>query len=173
MQGKSMLTPAVWGGLALGILSALPIVGAVNVCCCLWVITGGMLSAYVLQANTDEPISIGDGALTGLLSGLIGAVVYTVVSLPLSFMLGPVQQRAMQRLLDSVQDVPAEVRETFSNLGSAGITAVGLIMGFVMMLFVGAVFATLGGVLGAVFFKKKAVAGPEQPPDLPVGPFSA
>lgn len=166
MQGKSLLMPALWGGLALGVLSALPIVGALNLCCCAWIVTGGMLAAYVLQANTPEPISPGDGAIVGLLAGIAGAVVYAVVSLPLTLVLGPVQQRAIQRMLESVRDVPPEVRDAFSNMGGSAVTAIGLILGFVLMLFVGAIFATAGGVLGALFFKKKSPPAAAEPPQL-------
>jgi hypothetical protein len=155
MQGQPMLMPAVWGGMVIGILSALPIVGAFNLCCCMWVITGGLLASYVLQSNAPEPITAGDGALVGLLAGLMGAVVYAVVSLPLNLLLGPVQQRALAQVLDSIRDVPPELRDTFSNMGGTAVTAIGVLVGFVMMLFVGAIFATVGGLLGAVFFKNK------------------
>ncbi len=163
MQGKSYLMPAIWGGLAMGILSALPIVGAFNLCCCLWLVTGGMLGAYVLQSNSQDPISVGDGAITGLLAGLIGAVVYGVVSVPLTILLGPVQQRALSRALESVREMPPEVRDALGNIGNQEVAVLGFIMGFVMMLFLGAIFSTAGGALGAVFFRKKAV--PPQMPD--------
>jgi hypothetical protein len=162
MQGQSMLMPAVWGGLVIGILSALPIVGAFNLCCCTWVITGGLLASYVLQSNTAEPITAGDGAIVGLLAGLLGAVVYAVVSLPLNLLLGPLQQRAATQILQSIPDVPPELRDTFSNMGGTTVTALGVIVGFVMMLFVGAIFSTVGGLLGAVFFKNKASRPPAQ-----------
>ena len=162
MQGQPMLMPAVWGGLVIGILSALPIVGAFNLCCCMWVITGGLLASYVLQSNTSEPITAGDGAIVGLLAGLVGAVVYAVVSLPLNLLLGPVQQRALTQMLESIRDVPPELRDAFSNMSGTAVTAIGVIVGFVMMVFVGAIFATVGGLLGAVFFKTKAQRPPAQ-----------
>jgi hypothetical protein len=151
-----MLMPALWGGLAIGILSALPFVGALNLCCCLWVVTGGMLAAYVLQSNTPEPISAGDGAVVGLLAGIAGAFVYAVVSLPLNMLLGPVQRRAMSSFVEQIPNLPPEVRDAVGSVGSTEMAALGLIMGFVVMLFVGGIFATTGGLLGSVFFKKKA-----------------
>lgn len=166
MQGRPMLMPALWGGLAIGILSALPFVGALNLCCCLWVVTGGMLAAYVLQSNTPEPITAGDGAVVGLLAGIAGAFVYAIVSLPLNILLGPVQRRAMSSFVEQIPNLPPEVRDAFGNVGSTEMAALGLIMGFVMMLFVGGIFATAGGLLGSVFFKKKAAP----PSDLSVPP---
>jgi hypothetical protein len=44
------------------------------------------------------------------------------------------------------------------------------VFGFVVMLFCGVVFATLGGVLGAAFFRNDvppALGGPGEPPPLP------
>ena len=35
----------------MGVLSALPIVSAGNYCCCLWVISGGLVAAYVLLCH--------------------------------------------------------------------------------------------------------------------------
>ena len=56
-------------------LSALPVVNLGNACCCLWVICGGVLGAYLDQQNDPRPITAGRGAFTGFLSGIIGSVV--------------------------------------------------------------------------------------------------
>jgi hypothetical protein len=166
MQGKAMLMPAVWGGLAIGILSALPIVGALNLCCCLWVVTGGLLASYILQSNTDAPIAIGDSTIVGLMSGLVGAFVYGFISIPVNLLMGPLQQRAMSRLADVLPNLPPEVRDALSSAGSAEMVVAGAVMGFVAMLLAGAIFATAGGLLGYVFFRKKPE--PVPPPDYPV-----
>ena len=54
--------PALIGGAAMGVLSALPIVNMGN-CCCLWVLGGGAIAAYLLQQDHPAPINLGDGAL--------------------------------------------------------------------------------------------------------------
>ena len=46
------IQPALWGGLFIGVLSALPLVNAGNCCCCLWVVCGGVLAAYLRQQNS-------------------------------------------------------------------------------------------------------------------------
>ncbi len=69
----SKLQPALLGGLFIGVLSALPIISVGNCLCCMWVIGGGVLAAYLLQQNQAAPISSSDGAMTGLLAGLVGA----------------------------------------------------------------------------------------------------
>ena len=84
----------------MGVLSALPLVNVGNACCCLWVVSGGVVAAYVLQQNQSTPIEPGDAALAGLLAGLFGAVVTVVVSLPLDLIVGPFYRELAQRAVD-------------------------------------------------------------------------
>ena len=53
------LQPAFYGGLLIGVLSALPIVSAGNCCCCLWVVAGGMLAVYLRQRGSPESKPVG------------------------------------------------------------------------------------------------------------------
>ena len=85
----SFAQPALFGGLVAGVLSALPIISAGNFCCCLWVVGGGAVAAYVLQQNTAAPVTPGDGALAGLLAGLVGAFVHLFLSIPLTLVMAP------------------------------------------------------------------------------------
>lgn len=164
---EKFVQPVLAGGLVMGTLSALPIVSTGNACCCLWVVSGGLVAAYLLQQNQPAPISTGDGAMAGLLAGLFGAVVSFVLSIPITILVGPVERRLLQRLIDSAGRIPPGARG-FVNNPSPLATALGLVFGFVLMVFLGAIFSTLGGVLGAAIFRKK----PAQPDviDLPPSP---
>ena len=75
----------------MGVLSALPIIAVGNTCCCLWVVGGGFVAAYLQQQMQDTPISPADGALVGLLAGLVGAVVHLILSVPINLVLGPLE----------------------------------------------------------------------------------
>jgi len=55
------LQPALYGGLLIGVLSALPFVSAGNCCCCLWVVAGGMLAVYLRQQNSPFAITSAEG----------------------------------------------------------------------------------------------------------------
>jgi hypothetical protein len=160
-----MLQPAVVGGLVMGVLSALPLISAGNICCCLWVISGGVVAAYVLQQNQPTPITQGDGALVGLLAGLIGAAVHLVLSIPITLLMAPMEHAMMQRIVDFAGSMQPEMRDTLEKLavqrGQLGPAAfvIGRIAGFIFMLFLGAIFSTIGGLLGAIFFRK-----PDAPP---------
>lgn len=143
--------PALIGGLVLGSLSALPLISAGNACCCLWIVLGGVVAAYFLQQQGSAPLSTGDGALAGLAAGVVGALVYLVLSIPITIVLAPVQRAIFERLARSSEGMPPAWRQMLeSPVGNA----VGIVLGFVMMLFVAPIFSTLGGVLGAALFRK-------------------
>jgi hypothetical protein len=167
MNGNLMLKPALMGALVMGVLSALPGVSLGNCCCCAWLVTGGLVAAYVLQSGAPQPITMGDGALVGLLAGLFGAVVNLIVSVPMNILTGPFQQQIFQRLTESQPDLPDNVRQMIDNMGIGAVSITGALMAFFMMLILGAIFSSLGGLLGAFFFKKKVA--PEAPPSFPAG----
>src|SRR5438128_10465269 len=96
----SLTQPALIGGVVMGVLSALPIISAGNACCCLWVVSGGVVAAYLFQQNRTTPVTPGDGALVGLLAGLVGALVRTVVAIPIDLLVAPMEQAMLQRFLD-------------------------------------------------------------------------
>jgi hypothetical protein len=134
----------------LGVLSALPLISAGNICCCLWVVLGGATASYVLQQNQEAPITPGDGAAVGALAGVAGAFIYLALSIPITILLSPIERALMDRLSEMAGAMPPEVRGYATSLG----TALRLMIGFLFMLFVGTIFSTAGGVLGAAIFRK-------------------
>ena len=146
--------PALYGGLFIGVLSALPIINFAN-CCCLWVIGGGLLATYLLQQNHPFPIAAADGALVGLLAGLIGGVIGVILSVPLEMAMGPIQQRVLERLVLSNPDVPPETRQMIENMATRGVSAVLIFIRLVFAECIGGIFGMLGGLLGVAIFKKK------------------
>jgi hypothetical protein len=159
------LVPALLGGLFIGVLSSLPLVSALNTCCCLWVVTGGMLAAWLMQQNTVRPVTMGEGALVGLLAGLVGAAVWMAWALVGLFLLSatPFDFAEFQRAM-SESEMPPEAREALENLSPAFVLA----MGGIIWSVVSAVFATVGGLLGAALFKKKG--GPSAGGPVPPAP---
>jgi hypothetical protein len=150
----------------MGVLSALPIVAAGNLCCCLWIVTGGVVAAYLLQQNQPAMITPGDGALVGLFAGLIGAVVSLVLSIPITLLIGPLEHRVLQRMIENTGSMPPEFREYMGTYTGGGIR---LMLFFLFMLFFGSIFSTLGGLLGAVIFRRQHVP-PGPPGTIDVGP---
>jgi hypothetical protein len=152
------LQPALLGGVAIGVLSALPLVNVVNLCCCAWVVFGGALAAYLMQQNHPAPITVGDGALVGLMAGAIGAVVGSVLAIPITMMMGPMQADFFERVLQNSGDLPPEIRSILEQMrnGMAGGAAIGLAFVFSLLfsLVLYSIFGLLGGLLGATMFRK-------------------
>jgi hypothetical protein len=145
------LHPALLGGLFIGVVSALPYVKGLNTCCCLWLAIGGLLAAWLMQQNHPEPVSLGDGALVGLLSGLIGFAVLLVVSIPISMLTGTAEAD-LSTMLESTEGMNPEVRDILRGVPPAAFA----VLGGALFLVVGSTVSTVGGVVGAALFKRKA-----------------
>ena len=143
----------------MGVLSALPLVSVGNVCCCLWVISGGVAAAYALQHGQADPIAPADGAFVGFLSGLLGAVIYFVIALPVDLVIGPMEREMMRRWVENMGG--AEGFRNYAERADVVTAPVRAFIGFVMFLFLGAIFSTIGGIIGALMFKKQPA--PVQP----------
>ena len=170
-MSPSKLQPALLGGLAIGVLSALPFINIAN-CCCAWILFGGALASYLMQQNHPLPITAGDGAVVGLMAGGVGAVVWALISLPINMAMGPFQAQIMERVLQNTGDIPPELRGFIEGMRGADAVGVGLVLGFIAMLFFGLVFGMIGGLLGAVIFKKNPPPPPPPPPAFTPGSFT-
>jgi hypothetical protein len=156
----SKTKPVLIGGAVMGVLSALPLVNIGNLCCCLWVICGGAVAAYMLQQDQPTPITPGDGAIVGLFAGIFGTLVTVILSIPFNLMMLPMQQQFLERMSRDGQ-MPAGF-EDFASSFAFGVF--GSILFGMVMLAASVVFSTLGGLLGAAIFKKPL------PPPGPIGP---
>jgi hypothetical protein len=157
--------PLLLGGLFIGVLSALPIVQLCN-CCCVWIVGGGALAAYLQQQHQPAPMTVLDGARAGLFAGLIGALVWLIVTQALDVVLAPLQERVISEVLRNARDFPPEVRSILENADRSG----GYAFSFALMLIFGSLAAALGGAAGAAYFRKDvppALGGPPPPPPLP------
>jgi hypothetical protein len=150
-------TPALLGGLFVGVLSSLPVISA---CCCLWAVCGGMLVTYLQQQNTPEPIETADAVLGGVLAGVIGAVIASVAAVLLVSLGSGSFEELMRSAMEENAEIPAEWRErVLSFMSGRNVT----LLLFVVNIPVYAVFTMLGSLLGVAFFRKKV------PPQAPQG----
>ena len=173
MNPAPKLQPALFGGVFIGVLSALPIISIGN-CCCLWVIGGGVLATYLMQQNHPYPIATADGALVGLLAGLVGGVLGTLLSIPIEMMMGPFQRQFLEGILSRNQEIPEETRRMIESMSAAGVGAAMIAIKLVISVCLGAIFGMLGGLLGVALFKKKDMPPPPPgtievlPPENPI-----
>lgn len=159
-MGPPKLQPALLGGLFAGVLSALPFVNLAN-CCCLWMIAGGVVAAYVMQLNHPWPITVGQGAAVGFLAGIVGAIVTFALDIPIRAFILPLLPEMGVWRGGRRGDVPPEVREALRTVGPQAIAVVSGVI------FVGIelIFSTLGGLFGALVFSKPTP--PAEPPSSP------
>jgi len=168
MNQESLLKSALISGVALGVLSALPVISAVNCLCCAWVIAGGVLAAYLQVKNSVTAVSLGTGVLLGLVTGIIGAVVDTLFSIPLAMAmsgmgLGFAEQ--LRHMVEEVPSMPPEARETLRSLASGGVgvgSALFIFSAFFKLLVYG-IMAMIGGALGVALFEKRKPGDPGVP----------
>jgi hypothetical protein len=162
--------PVLLSGLFIGTLSALPLVNLAN-CCCLWMVAGGALAAYLTQQKTRMSVPPGQGAAAGAAAGLAGAVVWLVVYAVVDVVVGPLQQRMMVALLDGSVDVPPDVRSLLEQLNEQARSPLRFAAGFFFQLVTGVTFGSIGGLLGAMYFRRDvppALGGnPIEPPPIP------
>jgi hypothetical protein len=161
------MQPALLGGLFIGVLSALPMVNWCN-CCCLWIVGGGVLAAYLQQQNQAAPLTVTNGARVGLIAGIIGAFVWLLLSRVLDVVMAPIQERLVDELLRSARDIPPDVRAWLESARAGG--SGGHAFGFFLLLIGGSIVSALGGAIGAAYFRNDvppALGGPIAPPPLP------
>ena len=159
---NNKLKPAIIGGVVVGLLSAIPFVNLLNICCCLWAIIGGVLASYLYIKASPTPVKPGDGAMLGVLSGVVGALIYIVIGIPLSILLGATMLSLVSRMLESVNPSQAEQMRQQMEAGQTILSAIlrGIFTAFLLI-----VFSTLGGLLGVpIFEKRKGVTDLPPPP---------
>jgi hypothetical protein len=153
--------PAIAGGLLIGVLSVLPFV---NFCCCLWVVIGGLLAAYLRQQGQAEPLDAADAALVGLMAGVLGALLFILAAAVMPWNSGPAAEQQIRALLDQNPQISAQARAMMVNLfAGRGI----LLVMVAIVLPVYAVFSMLGALLGLAMFRKKP---PSPPAPVESGP---
>ena len=157
------IKPALIGGLILGILSAIP---AVNTCCCIWALVGGLLAANMYIKSSPNPVTPADGAVVGAIAGAIGAVLIIVVGIPLQLIFGAAMTSMMGGYIQSVDpNQAAQIQEAMA--GSLGFGRA--ILNALMYSVTAVIFSAVGGLLGVALFEKRK-GGPGVPPPPPPAP---
>ncbi len=155
-QRPGVFMPALVGGVVAGVLTAVPFLGCF---CCLWIIGGAMLAAYLLAKNSPASITPGDGAIVGIFAGIVGAVVDAIVSIPFEAMNREVIQNLMERFSRYMEEVPSGWQTLLDRAGERPSPAF-FLLGLVISAAVFAALGALGGVIGAALFGRKKASLP-------------
>lgn len=149
---NNKLKPAIIGGVVLGLLSVIPFVNFVNICCCLWAILGGLLASYLYIKNSPIPASPGDGAIVGVLAGVVGGAIAIVIGIPISIFMGSAMTAFFVGLMERIDPSQAEMMRR--QIEAAQTVASAIINGIVLAVLL-VIFSTLGGLIAVPIFEKR------------------
>jgi len=179
MNGPNIWKPAFIGGILLGVLSSLPYL---NCACCIWVIGGGLLAAYLYVKESAFAVTLGRGVMLGFLTGVVGTAVAALFSIPLVLMSSGGSQgiaEQIRQVMDQLPGFPPESREAMDELmDREGFLPFLFMVSIFSQLVVNSLLAMIGGALGVALFEKRkrdeSAAGssetlpPPPPPDADV-----
>lgn len=154
---NTKLKSALIGGCVFGTASSLPYLEMINTLCCALIIGAGVLASY-LYFKDMEPTTghLGQGAAVGWLAGVFGAVASTIVTVIVTAAGLKAEQAAQWTQMLEEQGV--KLPEEFSGLLDMGTevsaSMIGMTLVFGLILY--SIFSTIGGLVGAAMFAKKA-----------------
>ena len=165
MPVGDFIEPALLSGAILGALSSLPIV---NLGCCIWVLGGGALGAWLLRGRQPQgpnAVTYGDGAFVGVLSGAFGAVVATALSIPIRLLSAEALLNEMEAVEEMLVEIEGPFRELLLRLMSPELSLVTILATFFVNLIIFSLFAMVGGILLLAIMGRKS--GAPAPPPTP------
>lgn len=174
-QPPPKLVPVLIGALAITAISAIPIVGVVNLCCCAGVMGGAVLGVWFYKKGfpAGMPFTISHGALVGTLSGLIAGVLMAIISaLEIGLFSGDFATRMVPQMEDFLQKSKADPRdvqeliEAMTQLASQPTVLFLAILAATVVLFTA--FGALGGVIGGNIFRTRVVPPAQYPGTGPI-----
>ena len=160
--------PLICGAIS-GFLSGVPFLGAVNCLCCSLIVGGGVLSSYMLVKASQQPVTYGQGAISGLLTGLFAGPSWVISSFLFTIMSGTqIQEQFENAMRQAAERAPGseEVMQTIAGIG----VPVMMLLFSVVIVCLSVPFATLGGVLGRAIFEKRTIPPATDRPMMPPPP---
>lgn len=158
------IIPALYGGVIIGVISAVPFLSIINCLCCAGVLLGGFLAVYFYKNNFTPdtmPYTTGDCMLVGVIAGVFGAIIDTILSATFMMLFGNVAQEFILEILRNMDlQLPEEAWDAIEEAFSGEFTAFVLFMGLVFNLIFFSIFGLLGGLIGYSVYKPK----PQIPP---------
>lgn len=172
MQNQNKLMPALSGGVAIGLISSVPVLNFLNCACCAGVMFGGALAVYMFRRQVGPAVTLysRDGIELGLLAGVFGAV----ITFLLSTIIGVGSMEFLQELATYTDDPEFErlMNEFNPMLMQRGFALVA----FGVSLVINTIFGLLGGLLGIAFFGRPTdnrFVDAQNQPSSPAAPVHA
>jgi hypothetical protein len=148
--------PAITGGIFLGVLSTVPFF---NLGCCLWLLAGGGMAAFLVNRQRPGQLKLGDGALAGVSAGLVGTIVSTVLSIPIqSAMYTAANIPEIRKQLDewsTALELPPDFVKQMEPMLTPGFSATRLVAWAICFSIVSGLFAMIGGILTVAMLNRQ------------------
>ncbi len=163
LNTRSLLTSGLIAGVAMGLLSNIPLIACLNCLLLFWVWGGAIAAVFLYRRYEHEPpLTITQGLVIGGAAGIIGAVVGGIASLLLGGLTAAFAETIAAMSSDRGINIP-------NYLFSAGFSIIAVIRD----IFVYAIVGAIGGLI-ATGLIWKAPAAPVAPPPTytppPAGP---
>lgn len=167
-QKPSMLMPALYGGIIMGVISAAPGLSLINCICCAGILFGGFMAVFFYKKElTPEmsPLTSSDGLQLGALAGLFGAIVGTLLSLLVMKVIGNVNGEMMLGFMERFRNSmpPDSWDKMEEGMREGRISPFNIVMVFIFDV----IFGLLGGLIGYSVLKTKPQMMNVQPPPPP------
>jgi uncharacterized membrane protein YoaK (UPF0700 family) len=160
---------ALFGGLAIGLVSGIPVISLVNCCCCAGILGGGVFAYYMYREEHTEgmvPLESSDALILGIMAGVIGAFVQALIHGILVLLFAGMQEQLMRSIMGKIvdkleqsgsfpSDALDQMRDQIEKSMRESNTMWGVMLNLFMSLIIYPIFAMLGGLLGYGIFRSK------------------
>jgi hypothetical protein len=163
-----MLMPALYGGVIMALISAIPGLNLINCLCCAGVMLGGFMAVFFYKKELMpdmSPLTSSDGMQLGALAGVFGGIIGSILTIIIMKAVGNIGGEMMLSFMESFRDkFPSEAWDQMEQAIREGdISAFNLIIGFVADV----IFGLIGGLIGYSILKPKQQMMNVQPPMQP------
>ncbi|HTY10311.1 MAG TPA: hypothetical protein VMF88_04475 [Bacteroidota bacterium] len=153
------LMPALYGGLIIAGISAIPGLNLINVCCCAGILLGGFLAVlFYRQELTPEmdPLTSNDCVRLGALTGVIAAAAGAVISFVVALVFGNIAIEMMMNIVHRMNvDLPPNIEQMIDQASEERPSVIGMIASLFFTMIIDVPFAILGSLIGWSVFKPK------------------
>jgi hypothetical protein len=177
-EKPSKLRTIIIGGLIVGIVTGTPILYFVNYCCCCGgIIFGGLMSLYIYRkefTDSHAPLESSDALIIGIFSGIVGAFAGFVLNIIFFYVLGPVTEKLVLKMIEWLQtqsEMPAEQVDRLEEIAKDlekkiedGFRLSDVLGNLIINLILCPIFSMLGGLIGYGIWGRKKPTAPQMPP---------
>jgi hypothetical protein len=158
-QKPDKFGPALYGGIIMGVLAAIPFLNFVNCLCCAGYLFGGFMSVYFYKkalTSEMEPLTSSDAMGLGAFAGLFGAVASSILAGLVFLAIGNIAGEMVLNILKSSSAFermpPDAINQIEQSMAEQGFSIIGVVANFIIC----PLFGLLGGLIGYAVFRPRS-----------------